>query len=176
MSRSSSAVNCKRTIITQRSKTCSKFSDCKRTITPSRGCTSQGFLRGWCPIQGGLVSCLVFPRAKFLVVGEDALTSGCCWVSGWPIYITMRPLQVPFGYTFCTKKQFLWIAAIFPSSCFCLGNNYRNVEYFPFLLGLLKQLATIRFWHTLEKPQRARCKTSVRLIRWCPFHYLLRIG
>ena len=30
--------------------------------------------------------------------------------------------------------------------------------------------------NTLEKPQRARCKTSVRLIRWCPFHYLLRIG
>ena len=30
--------------------------------------------------------------------------------------------------------------------------------------------------HTLEKPQRARYKTSVRLIRWCPFHYLLRIG
>ena len=27
--------------------------------------------------------------------------------------------------------------------------------------------------HTLEKPQRARYKTSVRLIRWCPFHYLL---
>ena len=30
--------------------------------------------------------------------------------------------------------------------------------------------------NTLEKPQRARYKTSVRLIRWCPFHYLLRIG
>ena len=30
--------------------------------------------------------------------------------------------------------------------------------------------------HTLEKPQRARYKTSVRLIRWCLFHYLLRIG
>ena len=30
--------------------------------------------------------------------------------------------------------------------------------------------------HTLEKPQRARYKTSVRLIRWCPFRYLLRWG
>ena len=29
---------------------------------------------------------------------------------------------------------------------------------------------------TLEKPQRARYKTSVRLIRWCPFRYLLRWG
>ena len=30
--------------------------------------------------------------------------------------------------------------------------------------------------HTLEKPPRARYKTSVRLIRWCPFRYLLRWG
>ena len=59
------------------------------------------------------------------------------------------------------------------------GNRAITKEYNENFLINFSNLLQSKLNHqekqdTLEKPQRARYKTSVRLIRWCPFRYLLR--
>ena len=56
------------------------------------------------------------------------------------------------------------------------GHDHREEHTQIFCLNQSSNINKNKHTHTLEKPQRARYKTSVRLIRWCPFRNLLRWG